>query len=285
MKPSNRVSFLGILFSVVAASIGCGGGSRPQSISFVNVGSSAQTVDEGRSVSITATFVNDTSDKGVTWSLSGNGCVGTACGALSNQTPTSVTYTAPNQVTANLSVQIVATSVADSTKSAPVTLTVVPPPSVTTTSLPGISAGGIYNTAIQVSGGAPPYSWSLSSGSLPTGFSLSSDGTISGTSCTGSTSKFAVQVADSATPPLTASAPLSITVTVVSLSIATTSLPEGFTDTIYNQQDQVAGGTSPYSWSVTSGSLPAWATLNSSTGGITGIPGTTGTASFTLQVA
>jgi Putative Ig domain len=270
---------------IAVSNWGCGGGSRPQNTFFVNVGSSAQTVDEGRSVSITATLVNDTSGKGVTWSLSGSGCVGTACGALSNQTPTSVTYTAPNQVTANLSVQVVATSVTDSTKSAPVSLTVVPPPSVTTSSLPGISASGIYNTPLQVSGGAPPYSWSISSGALPTGFSLSSDGIISGTSCTGSTSKFTVQVADSATPPLTASAQLSISVTVVPLSIATTSLPDGVIDAIYSQAVQVSGGISPYAWSVASGSLPSWATLNSSTGSITGIPGTAGTANFTLQVA
>jgi hypothetical protein len=287
MTSTNSGSLIGtLLATIISVSVsGCGGGSRPQNIFFVNVGSSAQTVDEARSVSITATLVNDTSGKGVTWSLSGTGCVGTACGALSNQTPSSVTYTAPNQVTANLSVQVVATSVADSTKSIPVSLTVVPPPSVTTTSLPGISAGGVYNTALQVSGGVPPYSWSISSGALPTGFSLSSDGTISGTSCTGSTSKFTIQVADSATPPLTASALLSIIVTVVPLSIATTSLPDGVTDTIYDQQVQVAGGISPYAWSVASGSLPSWATLNSSTGRITGIPGTTGTANFTLRVA
>jgi hypothetical protein len=78
---------------------------------------------------------------------------------------------------------------------------------------------------------------------------------------------------------------LSISVTVPPLSIATTSLPEGVTDTIYSQGVQVAGGIAPYTWSVASGSLPSWATLNSTTGKITGIPGTTGTANFTLQVA
>lgn len=271
---------------ILASDSGCGGRSLLPPVGF-HVTSSAYTLDEGRSATITAgtIYVNDASGKGVTWTLSGTGCVGSACGALSNQTPTSVTYTAPSPVTANLSVQVVATSVAQNAESFPVSLTVVPPPSVTTTSLPGINAGGIYNTPLQVSGGVPPYSWRISSGSLPTGFSLSSDGTISGTSCTGSTSKFTIQVADSATPPLTASSSLSITVTVVPLSIATTSLPDGVTDTIYNQQVQVAGGISPYTWSVASGSLPSWAILNSSTGEITGIPGSTGTANFTLQVA
>jgi hypothetical protein len=286
MSQRNCGPFIAISFVMLVAvcNWGCGGGgSRSQDI-YVNASSSAQTIDEGRSAAITATVTNDMSGKGVTWTLSGTGCSGTACGALSNQTPSSVTYTAPGSVTANLSVQVLATSVADSGESAPVLLTVVPPPSVTTTSLPGITAGGVYNTALQVSGGVSPYSWSINSGSLPTGLSLSSDGTISGTSCTGSTSKFTVQVADSATPPLTGSAPLSISVTVVPLSISTTSLPNGVTDTIYNQQVQVAGGVSPYTWSVASGSLPTWASLNSTTGSIAGIPGTTGTANFTLQV-
>jgi len=286
MSQRNCASFIAISFVMLIAvsDWGCGGGgSRGQDI-YVNASSSAQTIDEGRSTTITATVTNDTSGKGVGWSLSGTGCAGTACGRLSNQTPSSVTYTAPSPVTANLSVQVFATSIADSGEAVPVLLTVVPPPSVTTTSLAGVTAGGVYNTALQVSGGVSPYSWSISSGSLPTGLSLSSDGTISGTSCAGSTSKFTVQVADSATPPLTASAPLSISVTVVPLSISTTSLPDGSTDTIYNQQVQVAGGTSPYTWSVASGSLPSWATLNPSTGSITGIPGITGSANFTLQV-
>lgn len=287
MSPRNCGSLIAISFVMLVAvcNWGCGGGgSRPQDI-YVNASSSAQTIDEGRSATLTAVVMNDTSGKGVSWSLSGTGCVGTACGALSNQTPSSVTYTAPSSVTTNLSIQVFATSVADSGESVPVSLAVVPPPAVTTSSLPGITAGGVYNNALQVSGGVPPYSWSISSGSLPTGLSLSSGGTISGTSCTGSTSKFTVQVADSASPPLTASAPLSIGVTVVPLSISTTSLPGGVIDTIYNQPVLVSGGISPYTWSVASGSLPTWATLDPSTGSITGIPGTTGTANFTLQVA
>ena len=247
-----------VLIAVAAlGNFGCGGGGPPLAIS-VSAFSSAQTVDQGRSAGILATVVNDTSGKGVTWSLSVPGCAGTACGTLSSQTATSVTYTAPSQVTANLSVFVVATSAADQTKSATAQLMVVPPPSVTTTSLPGGTGGGVYKATLQESGGVGPFSWSGRSGSLPSGFTLSNDGTIAGTPCAGGNSNFTVQVADSATPPLTASAPLSISVTVVPLSIGTTSLPDAVTDTIYSQAVQVAGGISPYTWSVTSGSLPPW---------------------------
>lgn len=275
-----------MLLSLVLVTVdyGCGGGSPPPPIS-VTVTSSAQTVDQGRSVSITATVVNDMSGKGVTWSLSGSGCSGAACGTFSNQTATSASYTAPSQVSASLSVKVVATSVADSTKSAMASIQLVPPPSVTTASLPSGAGGTAYTATLQESGGIAPFSWGVASGSLPNGFSLGSDGTISGTPCTGGTSNFTVQVSDSATPPLTASTPLSISVTVSPLSITTTSLPQAVTDAIYSQAVQTGGGIPPYTWSVASGSLPSWGTLNSSTGRITGIPGTTGTANFTLKVA
>lgn len=286
MTSRNRGSLIAALLAVGVAvsNFGCGGGNLPPAIS-LNAFSSAQTVDESRSATITATVVNDTGNKGVTWSVSGSGCTGSACGTLSSQTGTSVTYTAPSAVTANLSVMVAATSVADTTKSATASLTVVPPPSVTTTTLPGGTGGTAYTAALEESGGVPPFSWSLKSGSLPNGFSLDRDGTVSGTPCTAGTSNFTVQVADSAIPPLTASAPLSMNVIVSPLSITTASLPDGVTDTIYSQSVKAGGGIPPYTWSVASGSLPAWASLNSSAGTITGIPRTTGTADFTLQVA
>ena len=291
MTSKNCGSLVGTLLAALVAACNCGCNSAPPpppppppQISF-QVSSSAETIDESRSATITVAVFNDPANQGVTWSVSGSGCAGAACGTLSNQTATSVTYTAPSVVTATLAVNVVATSVADATKSAFAPLTVVPPPSVTTTSLPGGTGGGVYKAVLQESGGVSPFSWSVTSGSLPSGFTLGSDGTIAGTSCAGGTSNFTVKVADSATPPFTASTSLSINVTIIPLSITTTSLPDGAADTIYSQEVQVAGGVSPYTWSVTNGSLPSWATLNSPTGRITGIPGTTGTANFALQVA
>lgn len=68
------------------------------------------------------------------------------------------------------------------------------------------------------------------------------------------------------------------------LSIITTSLGNGFTGTAYSQTVSAVGGIVPYTWSISSGSLPGWATLNSSTGVISGIPNATGTTSFTVEV-
>ena len=45
-----------------------------------------------------------------------------------------------------------------------------------------------------------------------------------------------------------------------------------------------AGGTTPYTWSITPGNLPPGLSLDSSTGAITGTPTTAGTFDFTIQV-
>lgn len=60
-----------------------------------------------------------------------------------------------------------------------------PPPMITTTSLPGGTIGTGYSQTIALSGGTPPFSWSVSSGTLPDNLTLgtgsSSEVTISGT--------------------------------------------------------------------------------------------------------
>ena len=68
------------------------------------------------------------------------------------------------------------------------------------------------------------------------------------------------------------------------LSVTTTSLPNGNAGTAYSQALAATGGTGAGdTWSVTAGSLPAWASL-SAAGVITGTPSGSGSASFTVQV-
>ena len=69
-------------------------------------------------------------------------------------------------------------------------------------------------------------------------------------------------------------------------SITTTSLPNGEVSIAYSQTLGASGGSGTYSsWSITSGTLPVGLSLNSATGVISGTPTTTGTSSFTVQVA
>ena len=68
-----------------------------------------------------------------------------------------------------------------------------------------------------------------------------------------------------------------------SLSVSTTSLPNGTVSVSYSQTLAATGGTSPYTWSVSSGSLPVGLTL-SSNGAISGTPSVAASSSFSVQV-
>jgi hypothetical protein len=93
-----------------------------------------------------------------------------------------------------------ATSVADPTKSAGVALNIVPPPTVSTSSLPNGTVNASYSVTLQSSGGTPPITWSTTAG-LPLGLSLSNGGTISGTPTIPGSGCSNVSATDSSTPP------------------------------------------------------------------------------------
>ena len=69
------------------------------------------------------------------------------------------------------------------------------------------------------------------------------------------------------------------------LSITTTTLPPGTVGVGYSQTLSATGRIAPYTWSVTTGSLPAGLSLASTTGVISGTPTSAGTSTFTVQVA
>lgn len=67
---------------------------------------------------------------------------------------------------------------------------------------------------------------------------------------------------------------------IITLSPAT--LPDGNVGTAYNQTIVATGGTAPYTYAVSNGSLPSGLTLDSATGVISGTPDTTGTSNFAI---
>ena len=69
------------------------------------------------------------------------------------------------------------------------------------------------------------------------------------------------------------------------LAIQTTTLPSGVQGVPYSATLGATGGIPPYTWSITSGSLPAGLTLDPASGNISGTPtGDAGTYLFTVQV-
>ncbi len=156
---------------------------------------------------------------------------------------------------------------------------------ITTDSLPVGTVNTPYSATLSATGGLPPYTWRIIKGSLPTGLSLDANrGVISGVPKSAGTSNFSVQVSDSESPPATTSALLSITIQS-QLLIATSSLPPGTVNIPYSATLTATGGLPPYTWSLTSGSLPAGLSLDANSGLISGTPKTPGTSRFTVQVS
>lgn len=150
-------------------------GSAASAISVV-VAPSMASVATGATQTFAATLQNDSSNKGVSWALSGTNCTGSACGAIAPATSASgvaVTYTAPSAIPKG-TITLTATSVSDETKSAAaaISLTASTPPSVSVT--PGaanLATGGITQT----------FTANVSNDAQNLGVTWS----LSGTNCTG----------------------------------------------------------------------------------------------------
>jgi len=157
--------------------------------------------------------------------------------------------------------------------------------SIASSSLTSGTVGTTYSATLQAIGGTTPYMWSLSSGSLPAGLSLNaSSGAISGTPTAAGTSSFTVQVKDASSNTASQSLNIAIAAAKQTLSISTSSLASGTVGTAYSAMLQATGGTTPYSWSITSGSLPPGLSINTSSGAISGTPTAAGTFAFTAKV-
>ncbi len=180
------------------------------------------------------------------------------------------------------------------TDTAPSSIVVYWPLTITTSSLPEGIINVPYSQTVTASGGIPPYSWSIIGGSLPTGLTLNSEtGEISGTPEEVGSFDFTVQIADDLSNLAagaisnTASVELSISVTYPPLDILPTPPPpDGIVGITYACHTlQATGGLPPYTnWSVISDTLPPGLTLNSATGEICGIPTEADTFTFTAQV-
>ncbi len=151
--------------------------------------------------------------------------------------------------------------------------------------LPSATVGTSYSQSITASGGTSPYTYALASGSLPAGLTLSSGGTLSGTPTASGTFLFMVRATDSSTGtgPYTNNTNYVLTVAAPSVSLSPATLPNPAVATAYSQTVSASGGTAPYTFSVSSGSLPTGLTLNASNGAISGTSSAAGTYNFSVR--
>ena len=165
------------------------------------------------------------------------------------------------------------------------TLTINPRPTITLTpsSLAAGQVGAGYSQALTAAGGTAPYNYAVTSGSLPTGLALSTGGVFSGTPSASGAATFTVTATDSSSGKYTGSQSYTLTINPATSTITLTpsSLAAGQVGAGYSQALTAAGGTAPYSYAVTSGSLPTGLAL--STGGVfSGTPSASGSATFTV---
>ncbi len=194
----------------------------------------------------------------------------------------------PTQPATNDSVtfQVKDSSNPASTQSATLKLTIAPPPpTITTASLPNGQVGVAYSATLAATGGVAPYSWTVTNGLLPQNLSLASTGLISGTPTLPATNdSVTFQVKDSSSPAQTQTATLTITIAPATLAITTSALPNGQVGVAYSTTLALTGGTTPFTWTLTSGILPNNLMLNPD-GTITGTPAATVTSTpLTFQV-
>ncbi|MGN6610082.1 MAG: putative Ig domain-containing protein [Jatrophihabitans sp.] len=147
-------------------------------------------------------------------------------------------------------------------------------------SLPDATGGVAYSQTLTASGATGPYSFAVTSGTLPTGLTLTSAGALAGTPSQYGSASFTVTATDSDG----ISADQAYTLTVASPTVVLPStLSAGTFGTAYSQSVAASGGTAPYAYAVSAGTLPDGLTLDAATGALAGTPTAAGTFNFTVR--
>lgn len=151
-------------------------------------------------------------------------------------------------------------------------------PTITPATVPAGTAGVAYSQQLSGSTGVAPYTFTFS-GTLPIGMTLTPAGLLSGTPTQAGTFPLNVTVTDGRT--LSASTAYTLTLGAPVVSITPATLPGAAVGVDYSVDAAATGGTAPYSFAVTAGSLPAGLTLNSA-GTISGTASSPGNNNFTI---
>ena len=205
---------------------------------------------------------------------------------------TSATFTidptADGSVEANETVIYSIAAGADYTIGAPAsaTLTIANddvPVTIAPNTLPAGGVGTNYNQTLMASGGTGPYGYSLTAGTLPTGLTLGSGGVLSGTPIAAGNFNFTVTSTDSsaAPGPYSGSQAYTVTIAAPTIVLAPSTLPNATFGVPYSQNVAASGSVGPYSFAVTSGTLPQGITL-AANGTLAGTPTRGGLTSFTV---
>lgn len=175
-----------------------------------------------------------------------------------------------------------------------ITVNPATPPTWVTTTLPTGTVNTSYTTYLIAKNGLPSYLYTLASGALPSGLSLNTSiGSISGTinasanpGASPTPYAFSIQVTDSAAHSSSQSFTLTVNPSLFASLAFDTSVP--LLPVIVNANETrtllARGGLPPYTYAISSGTLPTGLSLNASTGVLSGTPTVTGLNTFTAWV-
>ena len=185
-----QVQDAGGLADTQALSITINQPAPPPSPSITTTSLSAGTIGQAYNQTLLATGGTG----GLTWSI----VTGTLPLGLNLDQTTGVISGTPiiPADTSTFTVRVADAAGQDDTQVLSITINLLNPPNIITTTLPGGTVGQPYNETLQATGGFGALTWTLSGGSLPAMLSLSPDGVISGTPTNTGTSNFTVTVKD-----------------------------------------------------------------------------------------
>ncbi len=288
VQASDAGSYGPILLQLSGSYSGTGGGSisnSPQNTSISNksttVGYSASPGTSGTANTITVTVSTHdggTAGGNVTFTLDGTphvltlsgGSATYAAGVLSaGSHPASASYPGAGGYAAS---------------SASYPIVIVDPLVITTSSpLPDATVSAPYSQTLSASGGTSPYYFYFNDANSPPWATLDdTTGLLHGTPTGAGDYTFEVVVYDDNF----LDAYKTFTLHVGGGALSLTSTPSATTQVgqSYSQTNVASGGSTPYGYSITAGSIPAGTSFSSSTGTVSGTPTTAGAFSYDVTV-
>lgn len=129
------------------------------------------------------------------------------------------------------------------------------------------------STTYSASGAAGPFTYSIASGALPPGLTINpSTGAISGTPTVAGTYTYTVFATNGTETGVSGLQTIVITAAVGPLNMIATPSSTSQVGALYSQQNVAFAGTGPYTYALTSGTLPPGTTLDPATGLVSGYP-------------